>query len=194
MHSLSALDWCGVTLISGNYLPAYLVLTGLIPQGWQNGRSANDQTILKGVGLWIGKAPPLMIKATSTAVGARKEAYAMMALLWSTVVYPASQNLDEGVELVQATTDRIWGRDGSLLMEAVKGFSFERHFDPAQMVGVTSNNAFLTYFRPNDIAEKTGDLEKLVDSVGYKQKYDLAFARSDHGTDLATGNASGPLA
>jgi hypothetical protein len=169
------------------------VLTGAYPHGWQNGRSANDQTILNGVGLWIGKALPLMIKATSTAVGARKEAYAMMALLWAVWVYPSSQNLDEGVKLVQATTDRIWGKDSSLLMEAVKGFSFERHYDPAQMVGVNELNAFLTYFRPNDIAEKTGDLEKLVDSVSYKQKYDLAFARSDYATDATTANASGPF-
>jgi hypothetical protein len=180
-------------LILGNYLPSFLVLTGTIAQGWQNGRSANDQTILKGVGLWIGKAPPLMAKATSTAVGARKEAYAMMALLWPAWVYPSSQNLDEGVKLVQATTDRIWGRDGSLLMEAVKGFSFERHFDISQMVAVNVNE-FLCYYRPTDIAEKTGDLEKLVDSVSCKQKYDLAYARSDHATDASTGNASGPLA
>jgi hypothetical protein len=78
-------------------------------------------------------------------------------------------------------------------MEAVKGFSFERHFDPAQMVGVQQYNAFLGYFRPNDNAEKTGDLEKLVDSVSCKQRYDLAFARSDHATDPATSNAAGPL-
>jgi hypothetical protein len=181
------------TLIVGNYLPAYVVLTGINPQGWQNGRSANDQTILKGVGLWIGKALPLMIKATSTAVGARKEAYAMMELLFSAWIYPSSQNLDEGVKLVQATTDRIWGRDGSLLMEAAKGFSFERHFDIAQMVGLTSTNVFLGFFRPNDIAEKTGDLEKLVDSVSYRQKYDLAYARSDHATDGLSNNERGPF-
>jgi hypothetical protein len=118
----------------------------------------------------------------------------MMALLWAVWVYPSSQNLDEGVKLVQATTDRIWGRDGSLLMEAVKGFSFERHFDIAQMVGAIPSNTFSNYFRPNDIAEKTGDLEKLVDSVGYKQKYDLAYARSDHATDATGGNAVGHFA
>jgi hypothetical protein len=79
-------------------------------------------------------------------------------------------------------------------MEAVKGFSFERHFDVAQMVGASPANVFLFFFRPNDIAEKSGDLEKLVDSVSCKQKFELAFARSDHATDASNDNIAGSFA
>eukprot|EP00935_MAST-01C_sp_MAST-1C-sp1_P002883 g2883.t1 len=135
-----------------------------------------DESRLKGFQQLSGGLS-LMEEAVAGAVGARKEVLEFYKLAVSTMYYHVAQNTEEGVRVVQATTEKILGADCRSMMHAICSHRFERHFTLSRLVGTglgPSTNGYTSGVAP----EKTGDIQMHVDATDIQNKWMLAYARA----------------
>jgi hypothetical protein len=72
---------------------------------------------------------PLLQRACSESIGARKEVMTMNLLLWSVGPFcTIGSNTKHGAEMYEKAVNERWGADCSTLMHAVEAHDFARHF------------------------------------------------------------------
>jgi hypothetical protein len=59
-------------LALGGVFPKLMVMAGVVPFPWENGKRVDGESVYKGISVWYNQGMPLMQSACDAAVGARK--------------------------------------------------------------------------------------------------------------------------
>jgi hypothetical protein len=140
-----------------------MVLTGGHPKMWDAGKIATADTVRKSLGFLISDGMPLLERAAEESVGARREcvmlAYEMaFCIQW---VMP-TRSTEEAAEMHQQLLDEKWGQDGSILVAACMKYSFARHYEIAQGIGLRMDNYLGICPLAQGVAEHCGDVQQMV--------------------------------
>jgi hypothetical protein len=148
-----------------------------VPFAWNAGRVMTDDVIYEAmVYSYETGMTPYIKRAISQTIGARREAFEMTKNV--TCVYvsgtpAAGHTTKQNVAYVRAVTDAEWGEDNEKLMDSLLCINFKRHHE----IGRSSVTNFLPIFQvfPGYVAEKTGDLQQLLDLFNHQRQYAEAY-------------------
>jgi hypothetical protein len=129
---------------------------------WDAGKIATADTVRKALGLFISDGMPLLEKASEESVGARREYVKLGYEMGMCIAYVMStRSTEEAGEVHQQLLDQKWGRDGSILVAACMKYSFARHYEIAQGIGIRTDN-YLFLPLAQGVAEHCGDVQQMV--------------------------------
>jgi hypothetical protein len=77
-------------LVLGGVYPKLVVIAGVVPFLWENGKRVDGESVYKGISLWYNQGMPLMQSGCDAAVGARK----VMMILPSCIFYNSQRDID----------------------------------------------------------------------------------------------------
>jgi hypothetical protein len=142
--------------------PRLYALFGVLPQLWDAGKIATQDTIREGFRLQINEGMAMYAKAVAECVGARKECIRITYELTSGCIqFMSCRSTDQTAEIHQQLLESKWGDDGAILVAACMEYRFDRHFMISQGLGGRLE-CYLIEPQAQGIAEYCGNMQQMV--------------------------------
>jgi hypothetical protein len=161
-------------VMAGTGTAIYMVMQ--YPFAWNGGRVMTDDVIYEGCVYCT--TSPLILKANQAveqAIGARREWVEMTSYCFRPcLINPAAcHTTKKNAAYVRAVTDAEWGEDNEKFMDSMLCFNFKRHHEIGRSTPLTISLIF--FVRPCYIAEKSGNLQQLLDLFNHQCQYAEAY-------------------
>jgi hypothetical protein len=146
------------------------------PFAWNGGRVMTDDVIYDAMSYtFTGGFYSHMKRAVEQAIGARREWLEMTKNTFCPCpINPAAcHTTKKNVAYVRAATDAEWGEDNEKCMDSLLCFNFKRHHEIGRSTPLQISLIF--YVRPCYIAEKSGNVQQLLDLFNHHCQYAEAY-------------------